>query len=142
MEKGISILLLFSFVYSGIHCVGYMDHLMKSLTLYDNQQIEKIKVKIGRKDPLVAIIIPTLNEDPDMVKETILKAKNIDYKNFQIILIDSSTDKDIRDKTADMSHKLNIEYIYRDTLRGYKAGSINDAIKTLGNNYKYVLILD
>lgn len=142
MEKGISILLLVSFVYSGLHCVGYMDHLMKSLTLYDNQLIGKNKVKIEGKGPPVAIIIPTLNEDPDMVKDTILKAKNIDYENFQVILIDSSTDGDIRHKTDLMSHNLNIKYIYRDTLRGYKAGSINDAIKNLDNDFRYVLILD
>jgi cellulose synthase (UDP-forming) len=94
------------------------------------------------KGSLVAIIIPTLNENPDMVKETILKAKNVDYENFQVILIDSSTDNDIRDKTAIMCQKLDIKYIYRDNLRGYKAGSINDAIKNLNNNFKYVLILD
>jgi cellulose synthase (UDP-forming) len=94
------------------------------------------------KGSLVAIIIPTLNENPDMVKETILKAKNVDYENFQVILIDSSTDNDIRDKTAIMCQKLDIKYIYRDNLRGYKAGSINDAIKNLNNNFKYALILD
>jgi len=141
LEKVISIVLLISFLYSGLHCVGYIDHLIKSLTIYDNQLITN-KVIMESKGSLVAIIIPTLNENPDMVKETILKAKNVDYENFQVILIDSSTDNDIRDKTAIMCQKLDIKYIYRDNLRGYKAGSINDAIKNLNNNFKYVLILD
>ena len=35
---------------------------------------------MASKGSLVAIIIPTLNENPDMVKETILKAKNVDYE--------------------------------------------------------------
>ncbi len=142
VEKGISLVLLLSFVYSGLHCVGYMDHLMKSLTLYDNELIKKMKFKVNSKGSPVAIIIPTLNEDPDMVKQTILNAKNVDYENFQVFLIDSSTDKDIRDKTALMSRKLDINYIYRDTLRGYKAGSINDALKSLNENFSYILILD
>jgi len=142
LEKGISIVLLISFLYSGLHCVGYIDHLIKSLTIYDNQLIRKNKAIINSKGSPVAIIIPTLNENPDMVKQTILKAKNVGYENFQVILIDSSTDNDIRDKTAAMSHELDINYIYRDTLRGYKAGSINDAIKNLNKNFRYVLILD
>jgi cellulose synthase (UDP-forming) len=141
-EKGISIILLISFLYSGLHCIGYIDHLIKSLTIYDNQLIGDNGNITDTKGSSVAVIIPTLNEDPDMVKETILKAKNVDYKNFQVILIDSSTDTNIHNKTAVMCHELDIKYIYRNTLRGYKAGSINDAIKTLNNNFKYVLILD
>jgi len=81
LEKGISIVLLISFLYSGLHCVGYIDHLIKSLTIYDNQLIRKNKAIINSKGSPVAIIIPTLNENPDMVKQTILKAKNVDYEN-------------------------------------------------------------
>ena len=141
-EKGISIILLLSFIYSGLHCVGYMDHLIKSLTIYDDILMKKIKVTMDGKAPSVAIIIPTLNEDPDMVKETILRAKNVDYENFEVILIDSSTDRDIRQKTDSMSKELEIKYIYRDNLRGYKAGSINDAIEYLDPEFEYILILD
>lgn len=141
-EKGISVVLLVSFIYSGIHCVGYMDHLFKSLTLYDDNLKTNTTYKIGDNSPSVAIIIPTLNEDPEMVKLTIFKAKNIDYDNFEVVLIDSSTDEKIRQKTEDMSDKFNIRYMYRDTLRGYKAGSVNDALEKIGRDYSYALILD
>lgn len=141
-EKGVSIILLFSFVYSGLHCVGYMDHFIKSLTLYDDHLIKKNKINGDNRSAFVAIVIPTLNEDPDMVKKTILMAKNVDYKNFKIILIDSSTDRNIQHETELMSHELGIKYIYRDNLRGYKAGSINDAIKFLDEKFEYMLILD
>lgn len=142
VEKGVSIVLLLSFIYSGLHCVGYMDHLLKSLTLYENRLLKKKSYSRISKSPPVAIIIPTLNEDPQMVKKTLLMAGKIKYKNFKVILIDSSTNKEIRDKTALICGKLNIKYIFRDTLRGYKAGSINDAIKKLNKYFKYVLILD
>jgi cellulose synthase/poly-beta-1,6-N-acetylglucosamine synthase-like glycosyltransferase len=142
LEKGISIILLLSFIYSGLHCVGYLDHLIKSLTLYNNNLLLKLKPKINTKSPPVSILIPTLNEDPEMVRNTILKAKNVNYNNFKVSLIDSSTDKDIRNKTAIMCNELDINYIYRDTLRGYKAGSINDALEELRDDYQYILILD
>lgn len=141
-EKGISILLLVTFIYSGIHCVGYLDHLFKSLTLYEDH----LKTKINRTGkvnyPAVAIIIPTLNEDPEMVKKTIFKAKNIDYDNYEVVLIDSSTDKEIQTRTAEISDQFNVKYIYRDTLRGYKAGSVNDALKEVGDEFSYAMILD
>lgn len=141
-EKGVSIVLLLSFVYSGLHSVGYMDHLMKSVTLYNDDRVNKINETQVTGTSYVAIVIPTLNEDPEMVKDTILKAKNIDYNNFEVTLIDSSTDMDIRDKTEKMSRELNINYIYRDNLRGFKAGSINDSIEEMDEKFEYILILD
>ena len=77
-----------------------------------------------------------------MVKETITMAMGVDYENFEVVLIDSSTDNDIRNKTASISAELGIKYIYRDTLRGYKAGSINDAIEKIDSKFEYMLILD
>ena len=141
-EKGVSIILLLSFVYSGMHAVGYLDHLIKSLTLYDDWMVDKNHENYVPGNSYVAIIIPTLNEDPEMVKNTILRAKNIDYNNFEVILIDSSKDMDIRDKTEKMAHELNIKYIYKDNLRGFKAGSINDSIEEMDEKFEYILILD
>lgn len=140
-EKVISTVLLLSFLYSGLHCVGYMDHILKSVILYDNELI-KNKEEYGGGNAFVAIVIPTLNEDPDMVEKTVINAKSVDYQNYEIFLIDSSTDRDIRDRTEKMSRKLNINYIYRDTLRGYKAGSINDSVDDLHEKFEYLLILD
>ncbi|MGZ7210196.1 MAG: hypothetical protein ACXVHV_09980, partial [Methanobacterium sp.] len=103
---------MLSFIYSGLHCVGYLDHLIKSLTLYNNNLILKLKPETNTKSPPVSIIIPTLNEDPEMVRQTILKAKNVNYDNSKVTLIDSSTNKDIRNKTAIMCNELDINYIY------------------------------
>ncbi|HEY0196509.1 MAG TPA: glycosyltransferase, partial [Methanobacterium sp.] len=140
-EKLLSVVLISSFIYSGLHCVGYVDHFIKSLTLYrDHSPLKKSYMDF--KEPSMAIIIPTLNEDPDMVRKTLLKAKSVDYGNFEVVLMDSSTDSEIRRETCLMSRELGVRYLYRDTLRGYKAGSINDTLKILGNEFKYVMVLD
>ncbi len=73
-------------MYSGLHCVGYIDHLLKSVSLYSNEFMDR-NLKLEDTIPPVAIIIPTLNEEPDMVEETILRSKNVDYGNFQVILV-------------------------------------------------------
>ena len=107
-EKVVSAVLLLSFLYSGLHCVGYLDHILKSVILYDD---ELIKNENNGGTAFVAIVIPTLNEDPDMVKRTVIDAKSLDYQNYEVFLIDSSTDLGIRDRTEEMSKKLNINYI-------------------------------
>lgn len=140
-EKFISIILISTFIYSALHCVGYVDHFIKSLTLYPGHSYLK-KSSSDYKEPSVAIIIPTLNEDPEMVRETLLRAKDVAYGNFEVVLMDSSTDREIRRETSMISQELGIKYLFRDTLRGYKAGSINDTLKIVGNKFKYFLILD
>lgn len=142
LDKIVSLLLLASFVYSGLHCVGYVDHFLKSLILYEKQFVGNLKHKIKFNEPSVAIIIPTLNEEPDMVRKTIQNANNINYNNYQTFLIDSSTNKEIQQDTKVMCQDLGVNYIYRDNLRGYKAGSINDCINSFEDEYKYVMILD
>lgn len=140
-EKFISVVIISTFIYSGLHCVGYVDHFIKSQTLYPLHFPRKCS-PTSLSEPAVAIIIPTLNEDPSMVKETLMKAKSVDYGNYQVVLMDSSTDLEIQDETMLMCRQLGVRYLYRDTLRGYKAGSINDTLKILGNGFKYVMVLD
>lgn len=148
-EKVVSVILISSFIYSGLHCMGYVDHFIKSLTLYPGSLPLKksftgpIKKPYSEfREPSVAIIIPTLNEDPDMVRETLLKARGVDYSNFEVVLMDSSTDQNIRRETSQLCRELGVKYLYRDTLRGYKAGSINDTLKILNSDFRYVMVLD
>lgn len=149
-EKFISLILISTFIYSALHCVGYVDHFIKSLTLYQGYSPLKKsqnpsplnKSNNDCVEPCVAIIIPTLNEDPEMVRETLLKAKGVDYGNFEVVLMDSSTDPEIRRETSRLCRELGVKYLFRNKLRGYKAGSINDTLQILDNGFKYVMVLD
>lgn len=94
--------------------MGCVDHFIKSLTLYPGHSRLK-KSSPDYKEPSVAIIIPTLNEDPEMVRETLLKAKDVAYGNFEVVLMDSSTDREIRREASLISQELGIKYFFRDT---------------------------
>ena len=88
-----------------------------------------------------AVVITTFNEDPDMVLDTALSAKLAIGEMGDVFVLDDSTDGETRrsiDKLED--HGINIER--RGSRRGYKAGAVNDWLKTHGGKYDLLAIFD
>jgi len=145
VDKIFFVMLLVSISFWGVHCVGYIDHLLKSILMYRSQINDDppIDEKMDEKmQPKVAVFVPVFNEKPEIVEAIIATATRIDYNNFEIFLLDDSTDDEIHRKLIELTTKFNINYIHRENRRGYKAGAINDAIKNLEKDVKYLLILD
>lgn len=139
LDMFLSVILLLSLVFWSLHSIGYIDHYLKSVFIY------KPKFKVNpnsSKNPKAAVLIPVLNESPDIVRAVLSKSTKINYSNFEVYLIESSKDPKIYDKTFQIARELGVNFIRRHTLRGYKAGSINDAIKELENDVEYILLLD
>ena len=141
IDKTFSVMLLVSISFWGVHCIGYIDHLLKSILMYrsqfnDDPPIDEVM------QPKVAVLIPVFNEEPEIVEAIIATTTRIKYNNFEIFLLDDSSDDEIHKKLTELATKFNINYIHRENRRGYKAGAINDAIKNLGTDIKYLLILD
>lgn len=141
VDKIFSVLLLVSISFWGVHCVGYIDHLLKSILMYrspinDDPPIDE------KMQPKVAVFIPVFNEKPEIVEAIVAATTRINYNNFEIFLLDDSTDDNMHKKSAELAKKFNINYIHRENRRGYKAGALNDAIKNSEKDIKYLLILD
>ena len=141
VDKVFSTMVLSSFLFWGIHCIGYVDKLIKSLLIYSFQFNSDLK-KNGNTPPKVAIFIPVFNEEPKIVEPTIAMCTQINYNNFEIFLLDDSTDEKIHKNLMKLSKRFDINYIHRRNRRGYKAGAINDAINNLNEDVKYLLIVD
>lgn len=139
IDKTLSIILLLSLVFWSLHSIGYIDHYMKSVFIYKSKYSTSF---LDNGNPKVAVLIPVLNESPDLVKAVLSKSVEIDYPNFEVHLIESSKDPEIYGETFKIAKELRVNFIKRNKLRGYKAGSINDAMKELDNEVKYILILD
>lgn len=141
VDNVFSLILMVSISFWSMHCIGYLDHLLKSKLIY-KLQIKDISPIDGNIQPKVAIFIPVFNENPEIVKSIIRTTKQICYNNFEIFLLDDSNEGKIVKKLEEVVIKYNIHYIHRENRRGYKAGAINDAIKSLEKDIKYILILD
>ncbi|MFH1978184.1 MAG: glycosyltransferase family 2 protein [Candidatus Aenigmatarchaeota archaeon] len=75
-----------------------------------------------KKTPLVSILIPAYNSEA-VIRDTIESAKNLDYKNKEIIVVNDSNDG-----TPDICKELGVRCIQNNT-RGGKGESLNNAVK-------------
>lgn len=86
--------------------------------------------------PKVDLLIPTLNEPIEILRDTIVCAKKNNYPNLTINILDDGNRSEVRE----LCHTLHVTYHTRPTNRGAKAGNMNDSLSNL--NGQYIAILD
>lgn len=72
----------------------------------------------------VDVFIPTYNEDVDLVRRTLLAARNIDYPHGTWLLDDGN-----RPEMAALARDLGVHYLARDDNTHAKAGNLNNALR-------------
>lgn len=72
----------------------------------------------------VDVFVPTYNEDPDLVRKTLLAAINMDYPHVTWLLDDGN-----RPEMKALAQRLNVNYIARTENSHAKAGNLNNALK-------------
>ena len=89
----------------------------------------------------VAILYTTRN---DFNAESAESCINQDYPDFEVYLLDDSTDKDEID-LIDRFHSLHSDrtvVVRRSEKRGFKAGNLNHALRTVATDCKYFVVVD
>ncbi|HIP25935.1 MAG TPA: glycosyltransferase [Archaeoglobus profundus] len=89
----------------------------------------------------VAVVIPTYNEDPELVRDTALSALLALKGRGDVFILDDSTEENVK-KEINTLEEIGVRVFRRGTRRGYKAGAINDFLKAYGNNYDLLAIFD
>ncbi len=89
----------------------------------------------------IAVVIPTYNEDPEIVKGTAISAMLALKGRGDVFILDDSTDENIKKRMKELE-KLGIKVFRRETRRGYKAGAINDFLRACGDDYDLIAIFD
>lgn len=106
-------------------------HKQKVADFWHNAQIEQ-------HAPPIAVFIPAAGESVDVVDGTVRAAANIDYPNYQVIVLDDSKEGIYKDLCA----KYQVGYIRRQNVgQGKKAGNMNHAITRI-SGFRYILVLD
>jgi len=104
---------------------------------YYNSLFYKIKFRDVLKPrklthyPTVAIAVPTYNEDPKLVENTLKRLLEIDYPKdrLKIYLADDSTNEETTLELISFSRANGINYIHRSNREGFKAGALNNLLK-------------
>ena len=133
-----SSLFMLANLFFGVQSIAYILNYLRSLVYYpgttDNYLIKRTEKK-------VAVLVPLYNENVEMVRENISAVVNTAGDIANVYVLDDSTNG-----TSEMIKKIcegyNIAYVHRTNRRGYKAGALNDVIKTLREEFIAVIDID
>jgi cellulose synthase/poly-beta-1,6-N-acetylglucosamine synthase-like glycosyltransferase len=83
--------------------------------------------------PFVSLQIPSYNEPPEMLIDTIRTAENIDYPNFEIVVIDNNTSDPAMWRPVEeyCRGRERVKFHHVENLEGYKSGALNLALRSL-----------
>ncbi|MEN2974731.1 MAG: glycosyltransferase family 2 protein, partial [Candidatus Caldarchaeales archaeon] len=96
--------------------------------------------RVDRSPPMISIHIPLYNEEK--VVDRLMEAlTSIDYPNYEVIVVDDSTDSTI-EKLKKWNNHPKVKIIHRDNRRGFKGGALNEALKNMNDEARYVVVFD
>lgn len=95
--------------------------------------------------PRVSIHLPTHNEPPQMVIQTLNALARLDYPNFEVIILDNNTrDPSVWKPVEAHAHSLGerFRFYHFDGVKGFKAGALNIALDLTDPAAEYVAVID
>jgi exo-beta-1,3-glucanase (GH17 family)/cellulose synthase/poly-beta-1,6-N-acetylglucosamine synthase-like glycosyltransferase len=109
-----------------------------------------VKVAIPENTPFVSIHVPTYNEPPQMVIETLNALARLDYDNYEVILLDNNTpDPEVWCPVEAHCRTLNVglerprfRFFHFEQLKGFKGGALNRALALTDPAAVYVAVID
>ncbi|MBL7208728.1 MAG: glycosyltransferase [Dehalococcoidia bacterium] len=139
LDRLFAVFLLGAEVFIFIHAISYFLTTIKATGKYT---VTKEHVFAATAEPTTAVIIATFNEEPGILEDTVISAVNLDYTQKKVYVVDDSTNENLRRGIQDLAEGYGCVYVYRGNRRGYKAGAINDLMKTLSQKYMAVFDAD
>lgn len=133
------------------HLVMIMLNTVLNLTVLSSQLwasiLEKKKVKPLKsvKEKFISVHLPIHNEPPEVVKRTLKELSKVDYKNFEVIVIDNNTaDPAVWKPVEKMCVKLGnkFRFFHVENLKGFKSGALNYIRDKCYPDTDYILVLD
>jgi exo-beta-1,3-glucanase (GH17 family)/cellulose synthase/poly-beta-1,6-N-acetylglucosamine synthase-like glycosyltransferase len=95
--------------------------------------------------PRVSIHVPAYNEPPDMMIETLDALAQLDYPDFEVLVIDNNTkDEAVWRPVEEHCRKLGrrFRFFHVDPLAGFKAGALNFALQHTDRAAEVVAVID
>ncbi|MDO8498316.1 MAG: glycosyltransferase [bacterium] len=93
----------------------------------------------------VSIHVPAYNEPPTLLKNTLRALSELDYKDYEVIIIDNNTKEEkIWRPIQEYCQKLRktFKFFHIDRLPGFKAGALNYIQSKVNPKTKFVAVID
>jgi exo-beta-1,3-glucanase (GH17 family)/cellulose synthase/poly-beta-1,6-N-acetylglucosamine synthase-like glycosyltransferase len=109
-----------------------------------------VSATIAMKGPRVSIHVPTYNEPPQMVIETLNALARLDYENYEVILLDNNTPDPAVWRPVESHCRLldsqtggpRFRFFHFDGVKGFKAGALNRALALTDPAASYIGVID
>lgn len=95
--------------------------------------------------PKVSIHVPCYNEPPEMVKQTLNALANLDYPDFEVLIIDNNTkDPAVWEPVRDYCQTLGprFKFFHVAPLAGFKGGALNYLIPHTAKDAEVIAVID
>ncbi|HEX5418690.1 MAG TPA: glycosyltransferase family 2 protein [Gammaproteobacteria bacterium] len=95
--------------------------------------------------PKVSIHVPACREPPEMLVETLRALAQLDYPDFEVIVVDNNTDEErlwrpVETYCAALGERFRFFHVA--PLAGYKAGALNFALRRTATDAEVVAVID
>ncbi len=95
--------------------------------------------------PKVSIHVPIHNEPPDMVIQTLTALRELNYSNYEVIIVDNNTDDpDCWQPVQQWCEQQNGIFFFHhvNPIAGFKAGALNYAMRHTADDADLVAVID
>ncbi|GAA0536945.1 glycosyltransferase NdvB [Rhizomicrobium palustre] len=104
-----------------------------------------VKAEIPEVAPLVSIHVPCYNEPPDMMIATLNALAELDYENFEVVILDNNTPDEetwrpVQAHCAALGPRFR--FFHFSGVKGFKAGALNIAMTLTHPDAKYIAVID
>jgi cellulose synthase/poly-beta-1,6-N-acetylglucosamine synthase-like glycosyltransferase len=107
-------------------------------------RIEQIEPVPGYT-PMVSLHVPAYDEPPEVVEETLRSLAQLDYPNYEVLVIDNNTPQEGTWRPLQkICHELGprFRFLHLDRWPGYKSGALNFALTQTAPDAEIISIVD
>ncbi|MBI1335936.1 MAG: glycosyltransferase [Phycisphaera sp.] len=109
------------------------------------RRFEPMDLPVGVPQPRVSIHIPVCREPASMVFKTLHSLANLDYENFEVLVISNNTpDERMWKPVEELCARLGkrFRFFHLENWPGYKAGALNFAIEQTAPDAEVLAVID
>ncbi len=108
------------------------------------RELIPLKVSNGEQ-PFVSIHVPAYNEPPQMMIDTLNALSELDYENYEVIVIDNNTKDPKVWQPVEAHCELlgeQFKFHHKDPLTGFKSGALNFALQQTAEQASVIAVID
>ena len=96
-------------------------------------------------EPFVSIHVPTHNEPPEVVEQTLRSLSKLRWRNYEVLVIDNNTSnpalwEPLRDLCRELGPKFRFFHV--ENLPGFKAGAMNYVRQFMAPRAQFIFVVD